>query len=296
MLVLTGATGLLGKYFLDNWESTHITVCISRKVQPHNSNSKNIKWEFGELSDPVFMKKIFTKYRPQTIIHAGGEGGVDLVEKDPTVGELGIKKISKIITDLSNEYDSNLIYVSSNAVFGNTKKPLSDKESYSPINKYGEYKMEAEKYIKGHKQNYVIVRPIVMYGVNNPMQRNNPLTNWIQKLSKGEKIRVVDDVYTQPLYAEICAKSIIRAVELQFNGSFNVSGGQTITLYDFALKIARIFEYPTSLIEPIKSSELEGLAPRPMQTEYLMEACKDVFKLDIPSIEENLQRIKESMF
>ncbi len=292
MILLTGATGLLGKYLLENWKSTQDIVCISRKEKEKTQLQEIMQWEYGDLSDLQFMKMIYSKYKPSITIHAAGEGGVDLIERNPSLGELEIKKMSQNISDLCNKHKAKLIYVSSNAVFGNVSQPLSDWEQYSPINKYGEFKVEVEKYIRLNNQDFVIVRPIVMYGINNLAQRDNPLTLWIKKLSNRESIKVVQDVYTQPLYADTCAKSIIRAIDLNLTGIYNISGGETITLYDFAIKIANIFGYDPTLIKPIISSDLINLAPRPKRHEYLMETCNSKLGLKIQGLENNLQEIK----
>jgi dTDP-4-dehydrorhamnose reductase len=266
-------------------------ICISRKANVQVQKQKSITWEIGDLSEYQFMKMIYNKYKPAITLHAGGEGSVDLVEKNPLLGEIGIKNVSQIVSDLCVDYQSKLIYVSSNAVFGNTSHPISDWAEYSPINKYGVYKMEAEQYIRNNNKNNLIVRPIVMYGINHVNQRDNPMTNWIKKLSNQENINVVDDVFTQPLYAEICAKSILKSIELDLNGEFNISGGETLSLYRFAIKIAEVFGLDKSLIRAIKSYELEGVASRPKVTEYIMETYLEKISQSIPSIEQNLKEI-----
>jgi dTDP-4-dehydrorhamnose reductase len=292
VILLTGATGLLGKYFLENWKSPQKIICISRKEKNKTQIEERIQWECGDLSDLQFMEKIYSKYQPSITIHAGGEGGVDLVERNPSIGEVEIKGTSQNISDLCTHYKTKLIYVSSNAVFGNVNQPLSDWDQYSPINKYGEYKVEVEKFIRMKNKDFVIVRPIVMYGINNLNQRDNPLTLWIKKLSNRESIKVVEDVYTQPLYADTCAKSIIRSIDLDFSGIYNISGGETITLYDFAIKIANTFGFDPTLVKPISSSELINLAPRPKRHEYLMETCNSKLGLEIQGLGSNLQEIK----
>ncbi len=64
------------------------------------------------------------------------------------------------------------------------------------------------------------------------------------------------------------AKAIWRAVEIGSSGPLNASGGESLTFYDFAVLTAETFELDTSLITGIKSSELDGLAPRPHCTMF----------------------------
>jgi dTDP-4-dehydrorhamnose reductase len=81
-------------------------------------------------------------------------------------------------------------------------------------------------------------------------------------------VSVVNDVWTQPLYAGDCAHAIWAAVKGEVNESLNISGGVTISLFDFALLTAKTFELKVENVSEISSEELTGLAPRPSLTEF----------------------------
>jgi dTDP-4-dehydrorhamnose reductase len=65
--------------------------------------------------------------------------------------------------------------------------------------------------------------------------------------------------------------AIWRGVGAQTTGPVNLSGGTSLTLYEFALTVAEAFNLDAALIDQISSQALTGLAHRPMQASFALK-------------------------
>ncbi|CUS95615.1 RmlD substrate binding domain-containing protein, partial [Candidatus Kryptonium thompsonii] len=90
---------------------------------------------------------------------------------------------------------------------------------------------------------------------------------WLyEKLSKGEKIKVVTDQVGNPTYVDDLAFAILKVVEFDKEGVYNIGGRDFVDRYTFAIKLAEIFGFDKELITPVKTSELNQIAPRPLKS------------------------------
>ncbi|HRR42276.1 MAG TPA: sugar nucleotide-binding protein, partial [Syntrophales bacterium] len=114
----------------------------------------------------------------------------------------------------------------------------------------------------------VIVRPILMYGWPYPGERDNPVVWWIRSLESGKGIKVVDNVFSKPLSVWSCVEAVWAIVERGASGIYHVAGRDHISLYQFALLTAEVFNLNTDLIEPVPDSYFPEIAPRPRDTSF----------------------------
>lgn len=280
-VLITGSSGLLGNYLL--------------KTAPENITAYGTwytnQWSGYQLDilDRDRVNYIFDRVQPHIVIHCAANGSVDYAERDYQ----GAYKINhdgtKNILGFAKQYQAKFVYISTNAVFRGDCPPYYEQSPLDPINRYGSIKRYTEEMIKP-TFNWLIFRPYLLYGWNTENGRKNWVTTLIKNDKKGEEIYLVDDVIWQPTYVYDVAQAIWKLIGYQ-DEVFNLSSEESITLYEFGLKIAEIFNLDTRLIKPIHSHELKNIAPRPHDTSY---DCKKVKSLGInfSSVEEGLERMK----
>ncbi|MDD5531066.1 MAG: SDR family oxidoreductase [bacterium] len=294
-VLITGVTGLLGRALSETAPDKYNTYNIFLNEQ----NKKFSKSKYNVCMDvrkPEQINNVFKLSYPDWIIHTAGITNVDSVEKNPKNSyEINVKGTKNILEECK-KYNTKIIYLSSNAVFDGKNPPYKEEDEVNPVNQYGMQKVECENIIKKSKSDYVIIRPILMYGWNESFERLNPVTWQIQRLMQSEQIRMVDDIYTQPLYSVACAEAIWKIIELNQSGTFHIAGKDVVTRYDFALKIAEIFGLNKSLIVPVKSAFFKSIAPRPENTSYVTKKIQRELKITPVGIEEGLTSMKKYKF
>jgi dTDP-4-dehydrorhamnose reductase len=267
-VVITGVTGLLGKYLFENSPPNFSIFGISKSGLPNLLLQKNFTYSKINVEDTGSLFTYLHETRPDTIIHLAGEGSVDKIQGNIGQYQNLNEQIPSFLAKHCVLNDIKFIYISSNAVFGQTKKKISDYDSPFPINDYGLLKSRTESRVASINNESLIVRPILMYGKPLPNRRSNLVMNWIESLSNLKPVDVVSDVLTEPLFARDCADIIWKLIKLDASGPVNVSGGVLMSLYDFAILTCEVFGLDQSLINSVKLSSLTQIAPRPNRTSY----------------------------
>ncbi|MFH1226419.1 MAG: NAD(P)-dependent oxidoreductase [Planctomycetota bacterium] len=290
-VLITGGTGILGKALMEDCPAgiqvftTYIRDCWGRDL-PCPAR----KLDITNRKDT--LRAISEWARPDVVIHAAGIGNVDFAENNRTVARKIIVGGTANVIAACRRNDVKLIYISSNAVFDGGHPPYAEDSERLPVNYYGRLKVQAEDLVMNSGLKYAIVRAILMYGWHFPYSRSNPVTHWLRLLSEGKPVNVVTDRYSQPLFAEDCAKIIWEIVKKDKGGIYHVSGADRLSLFDFAKKTAEIFGFDKRLIKPVASSYFPELAPRPVDTSFLTAKIKKEMKTRPRGIKEGLQRMK----
>jgi dTDP-4-dehydrorhamnose reductase len=277
-VLITGASGLLGKYLINsaNFNNTIYAICNSSLP---SKQLKEVNYIQLNLLDEKELGKLLFELTPEIIIHTAGEGNVDIVQNSIVkYYELNVG-VTKTIAHYAQNNSSKLVFISSNSVFGGSNELYADDSALNPINDYGKLKTIAERTIQTVNPKALIIRPILMYGWPNPNRRLNPTINWINQLRLGKNIKVVNDIYTQPLAVWDCASVIWKGIEIDAVGAVNVSGGKLISLYEFSLLTSKVFNLDSNLIEPVTSRFFQNLAPRPVKTGFDLQRLKNEFKI-----------------
>jgi len=240
------------------------------------------------------VARVISRVEPDAIIHCAAEGRVDSAyehyEHARTVNFGGL------INVMDGRGDSRVVFVSSNAVFDGDNPPYREGDKRSPVNSYGNIKVECEDLII-NESNWIIVRPIMLYGRPYNWGRENWATRVINSLRNEREISVVDDVETQPTYAKDVAKGIWRLLGVGvMNQSYHIASQQTTTLYEFAKTVAEVYDLNQTLIKPISSSNslLNGFDKRPKDTTFDVSLSMRM-GIHCGNIKEGLIKMKREM-
>jgi dTDP-4-dehydrorhamnose reductase len=291
-ILITGITGLLGG-------SLYNTARIEHKLCGLYYPERDLQVAFDvpvfpvNITEKEMMTRIIKDFKPDVIIHTAGVGNVDYAEqnKEDTHG-INIGGTRTVI-DLCEQNNIRLIYISSNAVFNGNDPLYSETDSISPINYYGKLKVEAEELVRSSKTDWAIVRPILMYGWPYPGERSNHVVSWVSTLRSCKPIKVVDNVYSKPLYSYSCAEVIWAIIDQKKKGLYHVAGLDHISLYEFALLTANVFQLDEKLITPVPDTYFPELAPRPRDTSFNTEKMERELGLRPMSVREGLLHMKK---
>ncbi len=222
----------------------------------------------ADVTDRRQMQSVFEWAIPDVVIHTAAIGSVDFAERNREQARKVNVGGTEVVAELCQIFNSRLIYISSNAVFDGITPFYSEVAPVNPINYYGQLKVEAENIVLNSSIQGVIVRPILMYGWPYPGERDNPVVWWIRSLESGKGIKVVDNVFSKPLSVWSCVEAVWAIVERGASGIYHVAGRDHISLYQFALLTAEVFNLNTDLIEPVPDSYFPEIAPRPRDTSF----------------------------
>jgi dTDP-4-dehydrorhamnose reductase len=291
--VITGASGLLGTYLLASCPEGTETHALVRPGSNLVANG-NVRVHEVNLADPNEVESALLSLNPSAIVNSAAEGRVDAVQgKKDEFRPLNVE-LPRVLSRYGHEHGINVVHISSNAVFAGRTNTYSDTDAPDPINDYGILKQEAEVAVLGENPRALVLRPILMYGWPQGSGRTNPAASWISSLRAGQEIKVVDDVWSQPLYAGDCAQAVWKGILESASGAVNVSGGVRLSLYEFAQLVAQVFDFDDSLIKPVSISSFPALAPRPSETNFDLHRLRGELNIEPFAPVDGLRVLMES--
>ena len=165
-VLLTGATGFLGKYVIDELKNNNYKViAFGRNGKIGKTlTDKNVAFYKGDIEN---LDDLFRASEGcSAVIHAAALSTVwGKWEKFYNINVLGTENIIR----LCEEKNLKLVFVSSPSIYAGAKDQLDVREEEAPeknnLNFYIKSKIMAEKLIKSSSLNYMIIRPRGLFGI-----------------------------------------------------------------------------------------------------------------------------------
>ena len=286
-VLITGASGLLGGKLVNVLSKLYEVIPTHRTEALHpNSIRMNI-------SDRDEVFNVLSQLHPDTVIHTAAETNVDKCETNKewawNVNAAGTRNIAEACSKIG----AKLVYISTDYVFDGEKGLYSEEDEANPINYYGVTKLKGEDFVKQFCEDFIITRTSVLYGWHH--KKLNFATWVIDSLRSRRRISVAEDHYNSPTLADDLAEMIRRLVRSNASGVYHTAGGQRVSRYNLALKIAEIFDLNTSFLEPVKMSNLKAwVAKRPRDSSLSLEKIRKEVGIEPLSLDEALKKMRVS--
>jgi dTDP-4-dehydrorhamnose reductase len=260
---ITGANGLLGQKCLSAFAKGWEVLGIDLQEAPF-FDSESAAYQKMDFTDKPRLLESLEEFHPDVILNAGAFTDVDGCEKEKEAAYRANVEAVQNLVEYCSSKNCKLIQLSTDYLFDGKEGPYPENAEENPVGYYGQTKFEAEQLIKANLKNYLIARTNVLYGIANKV-RSNFVTWLIETLKDGKPVRIVTDQYNNPILVDNLAEALCECAEMDLTGILNLGGGEYLSRYDFALKIAEVFELSKNLITPIITKDLGQVAPRPLR-------------------------------
>ena len=292
-ILIFGSNGLLGQNLIKHFYAKHELFGSSFETENYIPEY-DFPYFAMNLTDRLGVADLINKIQPDIVINAAAYTNVDGCEDDPeTCWNVNVRGVENII-DACGMLKPILVHVSTDYVFDGEGGPYTEDDVPNPQGNYARSKYNAEKAVTASDLEYIIARTQVLFGTGKNI-RPNFVTWVVNQLSQKKKIRIVDDQIGSPTYAPDFCEAIDRLLQNEAYGLFHVSGAEIISRYDFALKIAEVFDLDASLIERIKTEDLKQKAPRPMNSAFKIYKLINYTGWEPHSLTEALQLLKKEL-
>lgn len=291
-VLITGCHGLLGQKVLKVFlKSTSAEILATAKEPKTFLDLKGFDYTMLDITNRSDVKNLVVYFNPDVIVNTAAYTNVDGCELNRELAwRVNVEGVRNLVHS-ARRVDAKLIHISTDYIFDGKNGPYDENAIPNPINYYGRTKLASENEIKIGGIRFAILRTNVLYGVGRNVKSNFAL--WLyNKLSSGEKIKVVTDQIGNPTYVDDLAFAILKVVEFDKEGIYNVGGRDFVSRYDFALKLAEIFSFDHELIIPVKTSELNQVAPRPLKSGLITLKAEAELGLKPYGVEDGIRQFK----
>jgi|TARA_B110001452_G_scaffold200928_1_gene170959 UDP-glucose 4-epimerase len=135
-----------------------------------------------------------------------------------------------------------ILYVSSDAVYSDSKKPLTEKSETKPDNFHGAMHLMREKILKLLNIKLCIVRPTLVYGTDDP--HNGYGTNQFIRLAQSKKnisLFGKGEERRDHIHVNDVGNAIYFLVKKNYVGTVNLVSGKVVSFHKIAEKIKNLY-------------------------------------------------------
>ena len=288
-LLITGSNGLLGQKI--------VKICLKRGVEfLATSNGANRNQECPserylemDITNQPKIAEIFTNYKPTHIIHTAALTNVDYCELNPEeCQEVNVLATQKLWNE-AQKINAHFQLLSTDFIFDGLKGNYKETDEPSAVSIYGQSKVDAEHVlINSQNKNWSIARTIIVYGTANNLSRTNIVLWAIDALTKGDPMKIIDDQFRMPTWADDLAWGCIEICRRDKTGIFHLCGPELMAVNEIVFRIAKHLGKSIENVEIISSSTLNQPAKRPPRTGFDLTKSRTELDYNPKTIEETI--------
>ena len=250
-ILITGGAGFIGshlvRFMVNRYPDTHfinldvLTYAGNTEKLKDIENISNYRFLKGDIADAKGLKKLFTKFEFDGVIHLAAESHVDQSIKKPfnfaqtnVIGTLTLLETARSAWE--GNYENKLFYhVSTDEVYGSLgeKDKFLETTSYDPRSPYSASKAASDHFVRAYFHTYGL--PVILsncsnnYGPDQYPEKLIPLI--IQNIVKEKPLPVYGN--GKNIRDWIYVEDHVEAIDLIFNNgkvgaTYNVGGNNEI--------------------------------------------------------------------
>jgi len=269
-VLILGATGLLGKDLMREWQGDTVTGFGSRDADIRNAEQ---------------VVSVIQDLRPEWVVLAAAYTNVDDCETNQELA-LSVNRDGAVnVASAAKKTGARLVFVSSDYVFdGKNRSPYEVDDERNPQSVYGRSKAEAEVRLLDTLRDCCIARTSWLFGTGGKCFPDTIL----RVAETRPTIDVVDDQRGCPTYTADLARGIIALCRKNASGIVHVTNAGECTWFDFAREILTSVGSPTE-VRPTTSEKMARPTPRPAYS-VLSATSLHRYGIEMPGWRDALRR------
>lgn len=286
--LITGASGLLG---------LNLALQVAEKSQvfgtvySHSLSNVPFKVIQADLKDKREISDCIDDSKPDVIINCAALANLEACEIDPQTAQLMNVNLPDILARFTEKNRIKLVHISTDAVFDGQKGKYSEEDLPNPLSVYAKTKWEGEKAVTRINPEALIIR-VNFYGFS-LLGKNSLAEFFLYNLAAGTRVFGFSDVFFCPLLAQDLGTILIEMINKDFSGLYHLVSPQSLSKYEFGVRIARLFGLNEDLVESVSVSK-GGLTARrsPNLTLSIDKLMRDLDQ-PIPDQQTGLQKFHQ---
>ncbi|MCY4224840.1 MAG: dTDP-4-dehydrorhamnose reductase [Bacteroidetes bacterium] len=268
-VLITGANGLLGQELVRQMSHENRFHVLATGCDPSSrlTNLEGFSYTPLDVCSKPQVQSVLKEFCPHYVINCAAFTGVDDSETQrDQCWRVNADAVRHLATSCRH-HRSHLVQISTDFVFDGQCGPYREHDRPNPINYYGKSKLAGENEARAAGgEKLTIVRTNIVFGVAQQLDRLD-FVGWVlNNLHDQKKIHVFSDQWRTPTYTYDLAIGILRLVHFQKNGVYNLSGREFMSMYEFSVLIAEVFDLDPTFIQSAVQHTKPQAARRPPYT------------------------------
>jgi dTDP-4-dehydrorhamnose reductase len=294
-ILLSGVNGQVG-HALKNQLLQYDVIALTRD-QLDLSNTHNIRQVIREL-------------KPNLIINPAAYTAVDKAESEPELAFAINGTAPQILAEEAARLNASIIHFSTDYVYDGTKKTAYiEVDDVNPISVYGKSKLLGENAIRSVGLPHLILRTSWVYSAYG----KNFLKTILRLAAERDNLKIVADQFGAPTSSQSIAEGVVNLLDVwqddqeSQTGIYHFTNTEYTSWHGFSCEIVTEYNGLSKLhgwpklkanvedIIAISTAEYPTPAARPQNSRLDNTKLKSVFKLELPSWQQGLQQVIQSL-
>ena len=292
-ILLFGKTGQVG------WELQRALAPVGHVI----ALDVHSKEYCGDFSNPEGIAETVRAIKPDVIVNAAAHTAVDKAESEQEFAQLLNATSVEALAKEAAKTGAWVIHYSTDYVFpGDGETPWCETDATSPLNVYGQTKLDGEKALQEFCANHLIFRTSWVYA-----GKGNNFAKTMLRLAKVRKeLSVINDQVGAPTGAELLADCTAHAIRVamvkpEVAGLYHLVASDTTTWYDYASLVfdeARKagVELAIEKLNAVPTTEYPTPARRPHNSRLNTAKFQHSFGLTLPAWDIGVKRMLAELF
>ena len=252
-ILITGASGLLGLNLA--LETTH-RHRVFGTVNQNVLKTDAFTVIQTDLLAPGAVEHLLDRTQHDWVIHCAALANIDACEAAPLLATQLNTELPRTLASHVARGGARMVHVSTDAVYDGLRGNYTEEDAPTPVGVYSRTKLEGELAVAEANPVAIIAR-VNLFGWSITGKRSLA-EFFFNNLSNGRQVMGFTDVFFCPLLANHMADIFIHMLEKNLSGLYHVVSPESLSKYDFGIRLAQRFNLDDSLVNPTSVS-LSGL-------------------------------------
>ena len=164
-IVVTGASGFLGRFVLTEFESGGHEVVGAARIHAGE------RFRALDVTDDKNCRRFLTEFQPDTIVHLAALADPDACERDPVLAaRINVEGTANMASAALRR--TLFVFISTDYIFDGQSPPYGEDSVARPVNVHGKTKNLAEELVRSRDGEHLIVRLPLLYSDDTRSARN----------------------------------------------------------------------------------------------------------------------------
>lgn len=287
-ILITGGSGLFALNSAIELRNKHAVIL---GLHEKKIALKGVSVDFINYSTVRSIKDSFDKIKPDLVIHAAGITNIEYCETNPeSAYKVNVLLTEKIAT-VCKALDIKMVFISTDHLFSGESSLYYESQEHNPLNVYAKTKSEAEAKVCNINAGAIIVRTN-FYGWGTSYRRS--FSDYIiNEIVNKNFVFLFKDVFYTPILISTLINTMLHLVDKNVDGVFNIVSNESISKYEFGIKLANKFNLDTSLIQEDYLKDRDNLVKRPLDMSLSNKKITQIINRKNFNIEDDLNILLE---
>ena len=251
-ILILGASGITGAAIAKRMKSDYNVSGTNFQ----NDYDVGIKLFKNNLKNKEELNNLFDIVKPDVVINCAGATSIPECEKNHEEAYLLNVKAVEDICMLVVKFKAKGIFLSTDSIFSGVNKnnDYIEEDIAIPRTVYGKTKLEGEALVKKYINDYLILRISLVYG-KSPSGIRGADEKVINSIKRNENYKAFTDEFRCPTSVDDIAEVVVRLLDGNHQGTYNVCGPVKVSRFEFACGVAKRNGYSEINVTPVLLTE-----------------------------------------